>query len=274
MAYQQQQGYPDQLQNILSGLDTWIENDGKIDFILHGGDMINITTAENIRKARDLFQLSVPVYVCLGNHDLTEPDAVDIWLKEAPEFFPGEQPNFSLQFGSIIIHVVPNQWENIPYYWKNKQEPHFLPGQITDIKKSLTAYQDALHILCTHSPVFGISVDQTGFKEPFHAPSSAVFTKSITDITEQYKQIRCIFSAHNHINMFGKRGNAHFVSVSSLVETPFEFKLIELDDKMITMSTFNLIPDVNFKAVYDYSKTYVQGRKRDREFTWILPQPE
>jgi len=51
-------------------------NDG-IDFILHGGDMIDSTTEDHIVAATNAFDLAVPVYLCLGNHDLTTPDAAE-----------------------------------------------------------------------------------------------------------------------------------------------------------------------------------------------------
>ena len=170
MAYQQQQGYPEKLKSILSELDAWIRKDGEVDFVLHGGDMINSATEANIREARDVFRLSVPVYLCLGNHDLTAPDAVDMWLAEAPEFFPGKSPDYFLQFGSGFVHVIPNQWCEIPYYWSDKQEPYFLPHQIVSMDEILKKYPNAVHILATHSPVFGIPVEQTGFDDLLHSP--------------------------------------------------------------------------------------------------------
>ena len=44
---------------------------GPVDFVLHGGDMIDSTREEHIDRAAEMFRLSVPVYLCLGNHDLT-----------------------------------------------------------------------------------------------------------------------------------------------------------------------------------------------------------
>ena len=57
---------------MLECLDKWIQSHPGIDFVLHGGDMVDLATVENIRAARDLFSLSVPVYLCLGNHDMTD----------------------------------------------------------------------------------------------------------------------------------------------------------------------------------------------------------
>ena len=265
MAYQQQQGYPEKLGSILSELDAWIRKDGEVDFVLHGGDMVNSATEANIRKARGAFRLSVPVYLCLGNHDLTAPDAVDRWLAEAPEFFPGKSPDYCLRFGDSIIHIVPNHWEEVPYYWNDKQEPHFRPHQIARLNESLRKYPDAVHLLSTHSPVFGIPVEQTGFGEAFHVPPPS-FTRTVLDFVQQYPRVRCVLAAHNHVNTHVVEEGVHFVTVSSLSETPFEFRLIELGPGILKMSTVSLISRMDFEAKYDYNKTFVQGRKRDREF--------
>ena len=48
------------------------------------------------------------------------------------------------------------------------------------------------------------------------------------------------------------------------METPFEFKLIEVDESNFKISTHNLISQVKFKASYDFDKVFVQGRLIDR----------
>ena len=86
------------------------------------------------------------------------------------------------------------------------------------------------------------------------------------DFLRKHPQLRCVLAAHNHVNTHIEEKNVHFVTVSSLAEPPFEFKLIELEAKILKMVTVSLIPQMDFKAQYDYNKAFVQGRKRDREF--------
>ena len=90
--YYQQPRYADRLPELVALLDAWIQQDSGIDFVLHGGDMVDAASVENIRAARAMFQLSVPVYLCLGNHDLTGENAFDLWLAEAPAFFLEPDP--------------------------------------------------------------------------------------------------------------------------------------------------------------------------------------
>lgn len=59
----------------------------------------------------------------------------------------------------------------------------------------------------------------------------------------------------------------HFVTASSLVEAPFEFKLFEIGEDGMAMTTVSLLNRVRFEAVYDFDRTFVQGRERDRAFS-------
>lgn len=68
------------------------------------------------------------------------------------------------------------------------------------------------------------------------------------------------------MNMRIARGNVEFVTVSALIETPFEFKLFEVTRQSINMSTVALAPIVTFANDYDNAKAYVQGRAADRSF--------
>jgi len=263
--YHQQPRYTEQLPALLTALDAWIQTQGDIAFVLHGGDMVDQVTPATLHAARAAFRLSVPVYLCLGNHDLTTPDAATLWLREAPEFFPAQRLTYSLTLPDCGIHVVPTQWCATPFFWEEEQTPHFLDEQCAYLTTALERHPDRWHLLCTHSEVLGVPPEQTGLAEPIHAPLPA-FTQMILDLTRTYPQLGGMLSAHNHINTHSVHGNAHLITVSALTETPFEFKVFTVTATEITMETVNLLPAVEFKAAYDFDKTYVQGRRKDRAF--------
>lgn len=263
--YHQQPRYATQLPALLVALDAWIQTQGDIAFVLHGGDMVDQATPTALRTAKEVFQLSVPVYLCLGNHDLTVPDAATLWLTEAPVFFPDQRLTYSLTLPDCVIHVVPTQWCATPFFWEEEQTPHFLEEQCAYLAKALECYPGRRHLLCTHSEVLGVPPEQTGLTEPIHTPLPA-FTRMILDLTRTYPQLGGMLSAHNRINTHSMQGNAHLITVSALTETPFEFKVFTVTATPFTMETVNLLPAVEFKAVYNFDKTYVQGRYPDRAF--------
>jgi len=66
--------------------------------------------------------------------------------------------------------------------------------------------------------------------------------------------------------------STQYITVSSFVETPFEFKLFEVDGKTLSMQTHNLREAIGFPTVYDWDSTFVQGRAKDRSFQKDLSQ--
>ena len=265
MGFQQQQGYPEKLPEILSALGRHLAMSGGIDFILHGGDMINATTKETIITAAKTFDLAVPVYLCLGNHDLTTTDAIDLWLRVAPQFFIGGTPDYTLVTEDCVIHVTPNHWDDLPFYWGGVQKPHFSPVQTERLARELSMRPDLPHVILTHSPVFGLPQAQTGLPTPYHCPEAS-FTAEITALAAKHTHIRCVLGAHNHLNMRLDSGGVEYVTVSSLVETPFEFKLFEVQPQQMKMTTLSLGDALAFDSAYDATKAFVQGRDSDRSF--------
>jgi DNA repair exonuclease SbcCD nuclease subunit len=266
MGYQQQRGYPEMLSKILAALRECLLADSGVDFVLHGGDMIDAASDDNILSAAESFKMPVPVYVCLGNHDLTVSTALERWMDLAPGFFLNGSPEYTIKAEHCIVHVVPNHWHDLPYHWENVQNVHFSEDQIEHLVKNLSIMPHLPHIILTHSPVFGLPVEQTGFSEPFHPPNAS-FTDTITDLAAKHGNIQCVLGAHNHMNMRVRSEGVEFLTVSSLVETPFEFKLFDVAPDSITMSTVDLAKSLNFDGEYDVTRNFVQGRAIDRSFS-------
>lgn len=265
MGYQQQTGYPEKLLQIASALQQYLSANDGVDFILHGGDMIDCTTDDNIRAAAECFDFAIPTYLCLGNHDLTSPDATVRWLLLAPQLFVGGVPDYTVEMEDCLIHVAPNHWCDHPFYWNGTQDPHLSDVQKDRLSNELERHPDIPHILLTHSPVHGLPCAQTGFREPYHSPGTS-FTREIMALVTKHPSIRCVLGAHNHMNMRVHYGGVEFVTVSSLVETPFELKLFEVTPGRIAMSTIGLCSALDFKSEPDPGKSFVQGREADRSF--------
>ena len=266
--YRLQPRYADRLPEILAGLKSWIRANGPVEFVLHGGDMVHELSLDNLRAARPHFDLKVPVHLCVGNHDLTVADGIGQWLGEAPEFFIGGSPNYLVTANDCNIHVVPNHYDTEPYFWSEKQDIHLLDTQISDLKSRLEAEPGTAHIILTHSPVLPVPPDQTGIADPFHAPPQT-FTDAVTSLAESCG-VTCVLGAHSHANMNKELNGVNYVTVSSLVESPFEFKLFEVDRTTLSMTTHNLGHCLDFPADYNFDQTFVQGRACDRSFTKSL----
>ena len=269
MGYHQQPGYPERLDDILAALDAWIARTGGVEFILHGGDMVDAGTPENIAAAVDSFRLSVPVHLCLGNHDLTEVDSLREWLTTGRRFFPDGEPEFVLKVGGWRIDVVPNHWCERPYRWVDEQTPQFSPEQRQWLKTRRRHAPGGPRILATHAPARGLPTAQTGLDAPHHAPPPS-FARSLGELTHAGAGIRCVLGAHNHMNMCVEDADIQYVTASALVEAPFDFKLFEADHDGLRMRTISLADGVGFPSEVNAGKAFVQGRQQDRAFELAL----
>jgi len=265
MGYFQQPAYPEHLPALAGLLDEWIRRAGDVDFVVHGGDVVDDATSGNVRRARDVFSLSVRTYACLGNHDMTVPDAPALWLAEGAELLAGGELNFTIDGDGWAVHVMPNHWCDQPYYWDDEQDAYFLSEQLLRVESAIAAAPRATHILITHSPVLPVPPAQTGLDRPFHGPNES-FTQAVLALAARQPGLRAIFSAHTHINMHVQHAGAHYVTVSSFVETPFEFKVVEVDASGVKMDTVSLAGEAGFETAYDDERAYVQGRPEDRAF--------
>ena len=265
MMFSQQKGYPEKL-NILIKLLAEKLKDEDVSFVLHSGDIIDKTSPENIIKASDIFSsLGVPVYLSLGNHDVTEPDSYDLWKKHGGFLFPNGEPEYTISDGHLRIHVISTHWEDKLYYWATRQDAHFLSDRVKQLQDELNREPDAIHIICTHSPVFPVPAEQTGFDSPFHNPGSA-FNNSVLSITDNCAGLKCVLSGHNHVNSCREYNGVYYVTASSFSETPFEFKIFDFDDKILSMKTVSLFQKTTFGYDYDFNRAFIQGREKDRSF--------
>lgn len=262
--YTMQPKYDEQLPALLDSLQKWMAENGPIDFLLHGGDLIHETSGDAIVQAVRHLDLDLPVYLGLGNHDLTTADALSSWLQLAPQLFPTGTPDYTIEAGDCLIHVMPNQWGATPFLWAGKLEPHFLPEQIESLNQRLTDGAGSTQLIVTHNPVLDLDPAQSGLDKPFHEPPAS-FTDLVTSTAHRHG-VACVLGAHSHANMHRVVDDVHFITVSSFVEAPFEFKLFEIDGPRVSMQTHNLWPQAGFGADYDWSRGFVQGRACDRGF--------
>jgi hypothetical protein len=206
------------------------------------------------------------VYLCLGNHDLTTPDAWEQWLALAPQFFVAGAPDYTITTADCAIHVAPNHWCELPFYWRDKQDAHLSGDQMARLCRALQTQTDRPHILLTHSPVHGIPADQTGFAQSIHCPGPA-FARQITDLVQAHRTLVCVLGGHSHVNTRMNRGGVQYVTASSLIETTFDAKLFEITSDRIGMATIPLASLLDVDAQYNEDKAFVQGRPVDRSFS-------
>jgi DNA repair exonuclease SbcCD nuclease subunit len=261
--------YLDKSKELLLCLKNYISEIGGIDFIIHGGDIIDECSAENIQKSIELMDLlECKIYLALGNHDLTVRNSAELWKENAVDFFAGSDNdpfNFVLNHNGVAFDIRALSWGSVPMWWQIDEEqcPYWTSGVDGELLND-----SKVKILVTHSPVFGLPVEQTGFDKEIHPPQGDFLGKVLSEVETYGYNI--VLGAHNHMNMRVNKDGVEYVTASSFTEAPFEFKLFEIDDNKITMQTLSLADRVSFKYDYDSEASYVQGEEKYRSFVMEL----
>lgn len=266
--YHRQPPYIERLPQLIAALELWMRQHGGFDLVLHGGDMVEWAEPELIAQAASEWStLSVPVYLALGNHDLTAPDALDLWTKYGGHLFPEGGPAYTLDLNDCLLHVLPTQWGARPNFWDGAHPRACLyADQLAELEASIAGAYHVPQLLCCHGAPLGAPAAQLGANADFDAPPAA-YTEALRDLCDAYPSLRLILSGHSHINTLGALGRAHWLAASSFSESPFEFKDIEVTGEGLTVRTVSLYYDVGWRAQYDFDAAYVQGRPCDRELT-------
>ena len=264
--YRQQARYNCHAEELLDGLAQWIQQDGGVSFVLHGGDLVDRGTRGNISLgARLMKRLPCPVYLTLGNHDLTEDDSVAAWLEEAPQLFPGGRIDFTIVEDGVRLDALCANWGARPAFW-NMKEPQ-LPWFTKEQAARLTeGPQNLPRIVVSHAPPCGLPSEQTGFDGDFHAPHEP-FQRFVQDNSAELKLLAWL-GGHNHLTLHRTTGATHLVTAPAFSETPFEAKLFEYkqQEEVLAMKTITFDDRLSFRSSYDFNKTFVQGRACDRMF--------
>ncbi|MDD3926675.1 MAG: metallophosphoesterase, partial [bacterium] len=200
--YRQQERYPEYLDELFAGLRAWIE-EHQVDFLLHGGDITNEGTKEQIETAVRYFDsLGLPYYACLGNHDLFYTDSHRHWLAGGACFLIGDSLNFKLETPDMLLYSFSLHWDSRtpPYYWNIDLPQTPLP----DIE-AMAEFEDLLQTadrpvaVLIHVPLNSIPARQTGLAEDIHIPN-ADLREYFLDKASRFPHFKLVLAAHSHVN--------------------------------------------------------------------------
>ena len=261
--FSMQTKYTEQAPEILRALGEAAVEQGA-EFIIHAGDMVTYGTAEEISTAAACCgSLPVPFYTVLGNHDCILENFEELWLTHGAGFFPEGTLGTTFICGGLRFDLLTNRWgENSPLYEQDKG--FFTRLEQPEFERLRAGDQTLPRVIVFHSQIRPAYPRQTGKAGDIHAPSNG-FEHVGDEIIREFHPL-LIAGGHNHINVLEKLDSTYAMTVSSLSEAPFEYKLLEYTDGKLSMQTCSLGDRVPFPFEYDPEKKFVQGDPCDRTF--------
>lgn len=237
--YHLQPRYLGRMAELFGALGGWLKDHG-VDFIVHGGDLTDHGTAEEIGQARRLCAgLNVPVYLCLGNHDLAQRESIDHWTAGG-ELLPAGRDVFHHDLGGARLVIVPHHWhDDCDWRWcvDQAQRPRMDAERISQLSRYIGG-DDRPVIAVTHAPLNAVH-EHADAGGPFHPPH-APYLASWQSLAGSHANLRLVLAGHNHAHSRHDHGSFVSTTTAAFGEVPGQFRLITVTGRHIDIETHHM----------------------------------
>lgn len=261
--------YKDDAVMLFERLGRWIESQ-KIDFVVHGGDLVDHGSEEEIELAVALCKkLPVPTCLALGNHDLAQPDSMGNWRLKGASLLPGGRDCYHVNAGDLVsLYVVGHHWHpESAFYWDIDEEqlPRLSETQIGELDAFLSNSRQPV-IVVTHAPLNAVSAAQVGGSEPFHPPY-APYLETWTGLARRHPNLRLVLSGHNHAHSNYNHGDFISCTTGAFSEVPAQARLICVDSRKITVETISLAGPLGLSTELNQNQSWCVGPANEHAFS-------
>ena len=194
-----------------------------VDFVAFTGDNIDTANPEDLKLFLGIAnRLKVPYYVVIGNHEVFKSQKFDKkeYMKIVCKYSKAcraKSANYVFEKNGIVFVVVDGAKEVIPgpsgYYKKDT---------LKWLDKKLTKYKNRTVVILQHFPIV----------EPYRNRTHTTYNISDYEaVLKKHDNVIAIFSGHYHANAEVKKDGIYHVSTPALIESPYNYKIVEIDVK-------------------------------------------
>lgn len=207
------------LQNTIKDINTIAD----LDFVVFTGDNIDTANSDDLKKFLKIANgLKSPYYIVIGNHEVFKSQKLDKleYMRIVRQYSKSCKPhsaNYIFQKNGITFFVVDGAKEVIPgpsgYYKKDT---------LKWLDKNLLKHKKDTVVILQHFPIV----------EPYYNRTHTTYNvKDYENVLKKHKNVIAIFSGHYHANAEKMVDGIYHVSTPALVESPHNFKVIEIVKK-------------------------------------------
>ena len=249
-------------------LRLWLD-EHDVEIVIHGGDVVHAATFPQVQLAAALMgALGRPVFVTLGNHDLTGRESFQQWQDMAAQQRWLTVVDAHLPLDECDVVTMNNRWataEGTGMYWPLGTRPyHEAIGeeqlQWLDAVLSSDAAKPA--IVAVHAPIHPLPPELTGTEGLYKVPD-AEYAAAMQVVLDRHPRVRLVLSGHCHVTFAQRRGGRVDLTTASLSEAPLQMRLIDVRDGAIDVTTHTLGP-APAGLVVDEARGWTAGRAEDR----------
>jgi 3',5'-cyclic AMP phosphodiesterase CpdA len=253
---------------LMRRLRLWLD-EHDVEIVVHGGDVVHAATFGQIQLATALMgALGRPVFVSLGNHDLTERDSYQQWQSLAGQQRWLTAQDTHLELDACDLIVLTNQWvtsEGVGMYWPLATRPYheaISREQLDWLDAALATHATRPAVVAIHAPIDPLPPALTGLDSLYKIPDAG-YAAAMHTVLDRHRRARLVLSGHNHVSFAQRQGGRVDLTTSSVGETPLQVRLIEVTGGVIQVTTHTL-GEPPTGLVIDGARGWTAGRREDR----------
>jgi 3',5'-cyclic AMP phosphodiesterase CpdA len=193
-------------------------NSLKPEFVIQLGDLVN--QPDNFQKILPIYKkLTVPAYHVIGNHDIfAEPDRKKLttilgmsanyydFLRNGWRFIVLDTTGTTYEGAQALFQKLKDKGAPNAQAWNSGVDPE----QKAWLKKRLddSAKNSEKVIVFGHNPLYPVNEHNLWNDQ------------EIIDVLESAECVAAYFCGHNHAGNYGEKNGIHYVTFSSMVDTP------------------------------------------------------
>ena len=272
----------------------------QVDFVIHCGDISGYCDLANSGAALEILDgLGCPWYGVLGNHDTWFPGMRDAFSDY--NGLPHGQCYYKRKLGQVVFVFLDTcYWRAVdgsvsPYLDMDLFDANMVEGlcvpdsEIEWLAGQLEIHRDEKVVLVSHAPLgfqefYPVATLATGEPGPKFGCSHLAFNtkcgrvgdifnrQELRALLVKHSNVKAALAGHCHINDYCLQGGVAYIQTASMVEYPFEFRVVEIKDGTAAVSTHGL--DDGSLAADSYleerGNRWVAGKEAERAFSFLL----
>jgi predicted phosphodiesterase len=264
----------------VDGMDELIERlrnllaEQDVELVMHGGDLVEQATDEQINRAlADMESLGRPVLICLGNHDLCRPEAIEQWRQAVAGLPRITLADAHLPFDDVDLYALNNHWTaegKVELFWDPtppfRHVPAWGAGQLEWLDERLSKFHDRPAMLMVHTQVDLIHGQAAPELDGYITPD---YTNTLNQLLDKHPHCRLALFGHCHVTRAIGHSQRIHLTTGAMSEVPFSIRIIDVRERTIGVQTVSLGEPPPGLGV-DEARRWVLGDKADQEFIWPL----
>lgn len=258
--------------DLMTRFSQWV-HDNAVELVICGGDLVEHPEESAVRDGVErLADLGKPVLIALGNHDLASPEAWNLWQRVVDGQDRVTLADDHLELDDSDLYLLNNHWDDGDgpgMYWDPappyRHQPCLADAQLDWLDKRFTRHHDRPAIVVVHSQLDPVPPNAPKLED--YIPPE--YPTRLNAVLDKHPHCRLVLTGHCHVTTAAGHGQRVHLTTGALGEAPYEFRLLEVTERVIAVSTETLdVADRPAPAV-DPERAWALGEPQDRQF--LLP---